>query len=77
MSAAANSMAGSGGNPLKAVCIGLQHGHMGTIGPVKPGWIHTFRQLEGVEVVAYCEDTATEKLAEGIRKSRRSPTCIC
>ncbi len=64
MSAAANSMAGGGGNPLKAVCIGLQHGHMGTIGPVKPGWIHTFRQLEGVEIVAYCEDTATEKLAE-------------
>ena len=57
MSAAAN-------RTLKAVCIGLQHGHMGTIGPVKPGWIHTFRQLKGVEVVAYCEDTLTDRLAE-------------
>ena len=37
---------------------------MGTIGPVKSGWIHTFRQVDGVEVVAYCEDTLTDRLAE-------------
>ena len=51
-------------NVLKAACIGLRHGHMGTIGPSMPGWIHTFRQLNGVEVVAYCEDTAIDSLAE-------------
>ncbi len=54
----------SAATTLKAACIGLQHGHMGTIGPAKPGWIHTFRQLDGVEVVAYCEDTLTDRLAE-------------
>jgi predicted dehydrogenase len=37
---------------------------MGSIGPAKPGWIHTFRQLDGVEVVAYCEDSDTARLDE-------------
>src|SRR5436309_1115947 len=34
---------------LKAACIGLRHPHaLGLVG--------TFQQLDGVEVVAYCED---------------------
>ena len=47
---------------LRAAAIGLRHGHMGSIGPEKPGWIHTFRHLEGVDVVAYCEDGEPERL---------------
>ena len=49
---------------LKAAIIGLRHPHAGTIGPSTPGYIHSFRQLDGVEVVAYCEDTDTERLDE-------------
>ncbi len=47
---------------LKAACIGLRHGHaLGLIG--------TFQQLEGVQVVAYCEDT--EAAARGrLRESQ-------
>src|SRR5438034_6144932 len=35
---------------LKAACVGLRHGHA-------RGLIGTFKQLEGVQVTAYCEDT--------------------
>ena len=42
---------------LKAATIGLRHGHMGSIGPSKPGWIHTARAMDGIEIVAYAEDT--------------------
>src|SRR5262249_2782184 len=42
-------------NLLKAACIGLRHPHAG-------GLVGTFRQLEGVEVVAFCEDTDTAAL---------------
>ena len=44
-------------NALKTAMIGLRHGHMGKIGAEPSGYIGTFRQLEGVDVVAYCEDT--------------------
>ena len=37
--------------------IGLRHPHVGSIGPEKPGMVHTVRQLDGVQIVAYCEDT--------------------
>ncbi len=37
--------------------VGLRHGHMGKVGPEHTGYIGTFRQLDGVEIVAYCEDT--------------------
>jgi len=47
---------------LKVVIVGLRHGHVGSIGPEKPGLIHTFRHLEDAEVVAYCEDTDTARL---------------
>ncbi len=42
--------------------IGLRHGHMGSIGPESPGYIASFRGLEGAEVVAYCEDVEPELL---------------
>ncbi len=42
--------------------IGLRHGHMGKIGPEPSGYIGTFRQLQGVEIVAYCEDTDPSQL---------------
>ena len=38
---------------LKAATIGLRHGHMGSIGPSKPGWIHSARAMEGIEIVDY------------------------
>ncbi|MDP7578001.1 MAG: Gfo/Idh/MocA family oxidoreductase [SAR202 cluster bacterium] len=49
---------------MKAVIIGLRHPHSGSIGPSRPGYIHSFRQLEGVDVVAYCEDTDLSLLDE-------------
>ena len=50
--------------PLRAAIIGLRHGHVGRLDPRNPseGYIHTFKQLDGVQVVAYCEDTAPELL---------------
>ena len=43
--------------------VGLRHGHMGSIGTEHPGYIQTFKGLDDVEVVAYFEDTETERLA--------------
>ncbi len=48
-------------SPLKTAMIGLRHGHMGKFG-ASNGYIATFEHLEGVEVVAYCEDTDTALL---------------
>jgi predicted dehydrogenase len=48
---------------LRAAMIGLRHGHMGSIGPEKPGYIQTFKGLDDVEVVAYFEDAEPERLA--------------
>ena len=31
---------------------------------MRPRWRHTFRQIEGAEVVAYCEDTDTDRLKD-------------
>ena len=45
------------GHTLKTAMVGMRHGHMGKVGPDYVGYIGTFRQLEGVEIVAYCEDT--------------------
>ena len=42
---------------LKAAVVGLRHPHVGSFGPEKPGYIQTFRHLDGVETVAYCEET--------------------
>ena len=43
------------GKTMKAAMVGIGVGHAGTVGPERPRFIHTFRQMEGVEVVAYCE----------------------
>jgi UDP-N-acetylglucosamine 3-dehydrogenase len=44
---------------VKAVIVGLRHGHVGRLDPQSPsqGYIHSFKQIPGVEIVAYCEDT--------------------
>ena len=42
---------------LKAAMIGLRHGHVGGFGPNGSGYIGNWNNLDGVEVVAYCEDT--------------------
>ena len=49
-------------NTLKAALIGLRHGHTGKFVPEMTGYISTFKHLDGVEVVAYCEDTDTSLL---------------
>ena len=47
---------------LKVAIVGLRHGHMGSIGPAKPGLIHMYHYLDEFEVVAYCEETDTSLL---------------
>ena len=54
-------------NPLRAAFIGLRHPHaLGLVG--------TFQQLDGVEVVAYCEDTEGAALE---RMRERQPGARC
>ena len=31
---------------LKVAIVGLRHGHMGSIGPAKPGLIHMYHYLD-------------------------------
>src|SRR5438874_1600270 len=52
------------GKTLRTAIIGLRHGHVGRLDPKSPspGYIHTFKQLDGVQVVAYCEETDTKLL---------------
>ena len=40
---------------LKAVHIGMSTGHAGSLDSSRPRLIRTFQQLEGVEIVGYCE----------------------
>ena len=44
--------------PLRVAMIGLRHPHVGSLDPARPspGYIHTFKQIPGVEIFAYCED---------------------
>ena len=45
--------------PLRVAMIGLRHPHVGSLDPARPspGYIHTFKQIPDVQVVAYCEDS--------------------
>ena len=45
--------------PLRVAMIGLRHPHVGSLDPTRPspGYIHTFKQIPDVQVVAYCEDS--------------------
>jgi len=46
----------AGGAGLRAVMVGLSHGHSGTLNPAAPGGLlGTLRQLPGVQLVAICE----------------------
>lgn len=49
---------------LKLAIVGLSLGHAGTIGPKKPLFIANFRNMENVEVVAYCEEDKPSLLDE-------------
>ena len=49
---------------LRVAIVGLSIAHQGTIGPERPYLIHNFRQMEGVEVVAYCEEDQPEILKD-------------
>ncbi len=50
--------------PLRAALIGLQHGHMGSLNPASlRGFLGTFTQMPGVEVVALCEPQDAAALA--------------
>jgi predicted dehydrogenase len=59
----------SAARPLRAAIVGLRHGHVGRLDPQRPapGHIHTFKQLPGVSVVAYCEDSDSRLLDEARR----------
>ena len=41
---------------LKAAIVGMRHGHVGKPGEGN-GYLETLRHLDGIEIVAYCEDT--------------------
>ncbi len=45
--------------PLRVAMIGLRHPHVGSLDPARPapGYVHTFKQIPGAQIVAYCEDT--------------------
>jgi predicted dehydrogenase len=49
---------------LRAAIVGLRHGHVGRLDAKgsSGGHIQTFKQLDGVQVVAYCEDQDRGKL---------------
>ena len=49
---------------LKVAIVGLSVGHAGTIGPERPSFLHNFKAMEGVEVVAYCEEIKPEILKD-------------
>ncbi len=50
--------------PLRVAMIGLRHPHVGSLDPARPapGYIHTFKQIPNVEIVAYCEDSDSSLL---------------
>ena len=50
--------------PLRVAMIGLRHPHVGSLDPARPspGYIHTFKQIPGVQIVAYCEDSDSSLL---------------
>ena len=45
--------------PIRVAMVGLRHPHVGSLDPARPssGYIHTFKQIPDVEIVAYCEDS--------------------
>ncbi len=45
--------------PVRVAMVGLRHPHVGSLDPTRPspGYIHTFKQIPDVQIVAYCEDS--------------------
>ena len=53
-----------GREKLKLALVGLRHGHVGSFDEAGRGYITTFRQMDEVEIVAYCDDTGAPLLDE-------------
>ena len=49
---------------LKVASIGMSVGHAGSIGPERASFTHNWKQMDGVEVVAYCEEEKPEVLKD-------------
>jgi predicted dehydrogenase len=49
---------------LRGAVVGLRHPHVGRLDPKNPssGYIHSFKQIPGVSIVAYCEDADQQAL---------------
>lgn len=45
--------------PIRVAMVGLRHPHVGRVDPARPssGYIQTFKQIPGAQIVAYCEDS--------------------
>ena len=50
---------------LRTAMVGLRHSHVGEFGPHMTGYLYNFNHLDGVEVVAYCEDADPSLLKPG------------
>ena len=61
--------------PLRVAMIGLRHPHVGSLDPARPspGYIHTFKQIPDVQVVAYCEDSDPLLLGPSARVRSKCP----
>ena len=55
---------------LKAAIVGMRHGHVGKPGEGN-GYLETLRHLDGIEIVAYCEDTDLSLLDQARSEERR------
>ncbi len=49
---------------LKLALVGLRHGHVGSFDDDGTGYIATFKQMDEVEIVAYCDETGSPRLDE-------------
>jgi predicted dehydrogenase len=59
---------------LRLAFVGMRHGHIGSFDDSKPGYLHTFRQMDGLEIVAYCEDSDSSRLDEARRHHPEAST---
>ncbi len=53
----------TGSDDLKIAIVGMRHGHVGQPG-AGTGYLETLKHVQGAEVVAYCEDSDDDLLAQ-------------
>ena len=53
----------TGSDDLKIAIVGMRHGHVGKPGE-GTGYLETLKHVRGAKVVAYCEDSDAELLAQ-------------